>query len=392
MHGQGVASAVPAFLDGLVDLVPAAAGTPPVAGTPTVTLRELASYYKDPATQLLQQHLHLSLDALDDARLPQQEPLAAKFAPLDTVAKKLFFNDGLAAGVWTLQSPPAWLRLGGIMPPGQPGATAWQEELIAVNGLLEQAHSLPGFAQSAPVASNQAIDLNIGGWRVTGQVEKIFVTSVDDLVQWQLLRPFPARKGELKKESALSFKDRVPLFLDWALLRLHTAHALGTDAPPIRLRALVADKEPRWQDGINAWDTRFMTSSPDARATLLGDLERRVGQLLQWWHEAQTTPRWYFPKAAWETLSAELCPKSRKSPAAGATTTPPESPPVTVGQAWVSDHDGGGERSYAPGYSQLLAGDVDFANGSSQLAALHAFAQQLHACISFDAALTAVTP
>ena len=65
---------------------------------------------------------------------------------------------------------------------------------------------------------------------------------------------------------------------------------------------------------------------------------------------------------------------------------------VSVGQAWVSGHDGGGERSYAPGYSQLLAGNVDFADDTPELAALHTFAQRLHECISLDAALTEVTP
>jgi exodeoxyribonuclease V gamma subunit len=388
MHGRAAAPAVPAFLQESVAVVAAdniGDALPATVGAPLVTLRELASYYKDPSTQLLKQHLHVSLDALDDERLPQQEPLAAQFAPLDTVARKLFFNDGLAGGAWALEQPPTWLRLGGIMPPGQPGVAAWQDELVAVNALLAKTQGLPGFAQAAPVASNHAIDLDVTGWRVSGQVEKVFVTTVDGAVQWQLLRPFPARKGKLKAEFELNFKDRVPLFLDWALLRLHTARALGADAPPIRLRVLVADQEPRWQAGINAWDERFMAVPFGARAPLLADLERRVGQLLQWWHAAQTAPRWYFPKAAWETLKAELYPKPARPKAAGAADVPAKPPTVSVGQVWVSTHDGGGERGYAPGYSQLLAGDVDFADGSPELAALHTFAQQLHACISFNA-------
>ncbi len=391
MHGRAHAPAVPAFLQGLTEVVPVAEGAPPAVVTPVVTLRELASYYKDPAAQLLNQHLHVSLAALDRTRLPQQEPLAAQFSPLDTVAKRLFFNDGLAAGAWTLQQPPPWLRLGGIMPPGQPGATAWQEELTTVNALLEKAHSLPGFTQTAPVASNYAIDLDIGGWRVTGQVEKIFVTTVDGAVQWQMLRPFPARKGSLKAEAELSFKDRVPLFLDWALVRLHTAHTLGVDAPPVHLRLLVGGKETRWNDAFSDWDVRFMRAAPSARASLLGDLERRVERLLQWWQQAQTRPRWYFPKAAWETLKTELYAKPGKLPTVDAAATSTQPLPVTVGQVWVSEHNGG-ERSYAPGYSQLLAGDVDFADDTPELAALHTFAQQLHECISLDAALAGSTP
>ena len=385
MHGHAVAPAVPAFLDGSTDAaVLAASGDAPAAMT--VTLRELAGYYKDPARQLLGQRLHVGLDALDDDRLPQDEPLAAKFSALDTVARKLFFDDGLASGAWTLEAPPAWLRLGGIMPPGQPGAAAWQDELAAVNALLAQARSLPGFAPVAPVAGHCAIDLELAAWRVTGQVEQVFATTVDAAVQWQLLRPFSASRGKLKTEPELSFKDCVPLFLDWALLRLQTARAPSGDAPPIRLRALVAGTDTRWQDGINTWDERFVASPPPARAALLAELEHRVAQLLQWWQTAQTAPRWYFPKAAWETLKAELYPKPVKPNADDVTAARAASPSISVGQVWVSSHDNGGERSYAPGYSQLLAGDVDFDDGTPELAALHAFAQQLHACISFDAA------
>ncbi|HUH30359.1 MAG TPA: exodeoxyribonuclease V subunit gamma, partial [Rhodanobacter sp.] len=311
MHGRAMAPAVPAFLQPPVEGAAAAIDDDalPVAGVPVVTLRELAGYYQDPAAQLLKQHLHVSLDALDDTRLPQQEPLAAQFSPLDTVARKLFFNDGLATGTWALEQPPAWLRLGGIMPPGQPGVAAWQDALAAVNVLLDKVRSLPGFASAAPVAGSHALDLEVAGWRVTGQVEKVFPVAVDGVTQWQLLRPFPGRKGKLKAESELSFKDRVPLFLDWALLRLHTARAPAAEAPPIRLRALVADDEPRWQDGINGRDAGFMAALPGMRVTLLADLERRVGRLLQWWHAAQSVPRWYFPKAAWKTLEGELYPK-----------------------------------------------------------------------------------
>ncbi|MEO8748540.1 MAG: hypothetical protein ABI379_12915, partial [Rhodanobacter sp.] len=393
MHGRALIPAVPAFLDGSMD---AAASDPgqaagdagrSTAAARTITLRELISYFKDPAKQLLRQHLHLSLDALDDERLPQREPLAPQFSRLDGVASRLFFNDGLAAGAWSLEKPPAWLRLGGIMPPGQPGEAAWQDERAAANALLEQARVLPGFASATPVAGTHAIEVEVGAWCVTGQVEKVFISMVDGAAQWQLLRPFPAAKGKLKAEPELSFKDRVPLFLEWALLRLHTASALGSAVPPIRLRMLVAGTDTRWQDGINAWDQRFMAASPHARATLLDELERRVAQLLQWWQAAQATPGWYFPKAAWATVKAGLYAKPLKAPADGTADARAEVPTVSVGQVWVSSHDDGvGERDYAPGYSQLLAGDVDFADGTPELVALHALAQQLHACITFDVA------
>ena len=408
MHGRATTAAVAPFLDGLTlahlpvldaarhaspASVAAIAGGPDAKLAAAVTLRELTAYYKDPAAQLLGQHLHVSLDALDDDRLPQHEPLTAAFAPLDSVPKKLFFNDGLAAGVWMLEQPPPWLRLGGIMPPGQPGEAAWQEAATAVNALLAQAQTLPGFAQVAPPAGHHGIDLQTERWRVTGQIENVFVSVLDGSEQWQMLRPFPARTGTLKKECELDFKDRVPMFLDWALLRLHSAGVAGV-LPSVRLRALVAGQDRRWQDGINAWDARFMAAPSVARPALLAVLEDRITQLLDWWQAAQDQPRWYFPRAAWASIKASAYPKPAPAQVPGQTaeTTDMRASAVSVGQVWISGFNGGGERSYAPGYSRLLAGDVEFADGSSELAELHAFAQALHACISFDLPLTGSAP
>jgi exodeoxyribonuclease V gamma subunit len=387
MHGRAQAAAVPAFLDeaALDDAPegarPDAAAASGAAPRTTVTLRELAGYYKDPAKQLLQQRLHLSLDALDDERLPQREPLAAQFSLLDGVTTKLFFDDGLAAGAEVLEQPPAWLRLGGLMPPGQPGVVAWEDERTAVNALLEQVRALPGFAEGIPAASRHAIDLELGAWRITGQVERVFAGRCEGVAHWCLLRPFPAGKGKLKAESDLGFKERVSLFLEWALLRLHGARSVGT-VPAVRLHALIADKDRRWQDGINAWDARFMATSAQARASMLADLERRLARLLQWWQAAQAVPRWYFPKTAWASLKAELYPSSRKANTDDANTAQVQSAATRAAQAWASAHDGGGERNYAPGYNQLLAGEASFAPGTPEFAALHAFAHALHANIS----------
>ncbi len=370
MHGQAAAADVPAFLDPATVATPASAAATPAA---PVTLRELAAYYRDPARQLLQQHLHLSLEALDDDRLRESEPLEPRFEALDTVTRRLFFNDALPAGTLAPDVPPAWLRLGGILPPGQPGSAAWQAQVAAIGSLLDMARQLPGFAAGAPVARNHVIDLALGELRLTGQVEQIFVTEVDGAPQWQLLRVFASARGELRKESELGFKERVPMFLDWALLRLQTARDLP-HPPALRLRALVGGEDRRWQKAINAWDERFVQSAPAEREARGQDLQQRVRQLIDGWRAAQDTPRWYFPRSAWETVRPTIYAKPRKPGAA---------PPVVgVGGAWLQTHGGIGERDYAPGYNRLLAGEVDFADGSPPLAALHEFALALHACIS----------
>ncbi|MEO7072840.1 MAG: exodeoxyribonuclease V subunit gamma [Rhodanobacter sp.] len=377
MHGRADTAAVAPFLEATAVIedadVAVVDGTPPPA---PISLHELAGYYRDPAAQLLRQGLHVSLDALDDDRLPQDEPLQPGFAALDTVARRLFFNDALATGTWSLEAPPAWLRLGGIMPPGQPGVAAWQAERVAVNTLLTQVQALPGFAPHAPAARNHLVDVEAGALHISGSVAQVFETQVEGAPQWQLLRVFVGSGGKLRAESELGFKERVPVFLDWALLRVHTARTLGQGAPALRVRMLVKDNDMHWQSAINAWDASFMRAAPARREALLDDLRLRLGTLVRWWQRAQDMPRWYFPKAAWATLQSTLYPKAHKTDADEAA-----EPTAGVGTTWI-DFNGGGERSYAPGYNQLLAGEVVFAPGTPELSALHAFATQLYACIS----------
>ena len=86
-----------------------------------IPLRDVQAYYRDPARQVLAQQLNIRLDALDDDRLQEQEPLQAGFSALDQVAKRLFF-DALEQGRFVLpEQAPAWLRLSGALPSGRLG-------------------------------------------------------------------------------------------------------------------------------------------------------------------------------------------------------------------------------------------------------------------------------
>jgi exodeoxyribonuclease V gamma subunit len=337
--------------------------------------------------------MQVSLEALEDDRLPQDEPIEAKFSALDTVAKKLFFNDALPAkprAEWPPQKVPDWLRLSGIMPPGQSGQKAWREESGVVGQMMQQAVLLPGFEHATPMAGSRELDVFVNGHRVTGQVEHVYAATVGGREQWQLLRVFGGKKvsnkgKELKKEKDLNFKDRVPMFLDWAFLRLHSAR-LGGTLPSVRLRALVDGDERPWQEGINVWDECFVQANSTQRTTMLGELEQRLAQLLAWWIAAQSAPRWYFPKSAWEAIKDRVCSAKTKvseKPECDADDAASPEPQITIGSAWIATHKGGtGERDYAPGYSHLLAGEVEFVDDSTELQALAAFALELHECIS----------
>ena len=377
MHGRGDQPDVAPFLDRRDAKATEIARTVP--------LRELHAYYQDPARQLLERRMQVSLEALEDDRLPQDEPIEAKFSALDTVSKKLFFNDALPGwpnAEWPPAKAPDWLRLGGVMPPGRAGQQAWQQESDVVGLLLQEVARLPSFEHGAPAGSSGKVDVLIDDHRVTGQIAHVYRTEIDGAEQWQLLRVFGGKNGKLKKEAELGFKERVPMFLDWALLRLDSARA-GGSVPAVRLRPLLDGDERRWQDGINGWDETFMQADTLQRTAMLGALEQRLRQLLGWWIEAQSAPRWYFPKSAWAAISDQLYPKKRAGKSADVEVVD-EPASLSIGSSWIAGHGGVGERDYAPGYSHLLAGDVDFSDGSVELKSLAEFATALHHCISFD--------
>ncbi|WP_222564292.1 exodeoxyribonuclease V subunit gamma [Novilysobacter antarcticus] len=356
-----------------------------------IPLREVQSYYRDPAAQVLGRRMQISLDALVDDRLPSEEPVDPRFGALDSVPRKLFFNDALPAwpqGQWPPERAPDWLRLGGMMPPGRPGLQAWEDAAGAVATLLERVADLPVFEGGVPAPVNVVIDHSIHDVALVGQVGHVYRVNHEGREHLQLLRAFPGQGGGLKAEKELDFKDRVPMFMDWALLRLHTAAGSGP-LPTVRLAMLVDDEIPDWSGGLNTWDAAFLEARPDQRTQLIADLQQRIFRLLQWWQQAQSRPHWYFPKAAWRAIQPTVNPRG----VGGGGDDDHRPAPANIGAVWVATHDGGtGERDYSPGYSRLLAGRVDFAQGSAELAELHSFGLALYECIDMASPLRRSAP
>lgn len=326
---------------------------PEPLGISSVPLAEVLAYYKDPAKQVLRNRLNLRLDALGDDSLRTSEPLDARFESIDRVGQRLFF-DALEEGGFRLPDvPPDWLRLDGLWPPARLGDAAWEKQSKQVQSLLDEAARVPLFAGVAPIRHPLAIDCAIAGFRALGELTRVWRTS-DALC---VLDTFPD-----KKEENLTFRERIGLFLEWALLRL----AEPGGELPVRVLLLTSSAVRPWQASLNAWDDAFMDAcrSGDAEtvAKLLDDLRERIGGLLAFWSVAQVRPPWYFPKTSW---IAATDPKEHN-----------------VLAAWEGAERVTGERDYAPGYAALLARDATFEPGHADFDALCSTAHELLALIN----------
>ena len=171
------------------------------------------------------------------------------------------------------------------------------------------------------------------------------------------------------RKSELDFRQRIGLFIEWALLRLDDSRG----ERPARLCLACAGAKRDWQDAINSWDARFVAAARGrdevALAAMATDLCARLLELLDHWRAAQADPRWYFPKTSW------------------AAATRPEG----VAAAWQGSggqFGGVGERDYAPGYARLLAGmaGLDAQRASKAMRWVRRAAHRLRALIEPRAA------
>lgn len=356
----------PPFYDG----AGAASGSGPDEDA-IIPLRELLAYYRDPARQVLSERLRLRLDALEDDRLADSEPLEARFEAIDRVGRRLFLEAAQHGHLSLPDQAPAWLRLTGLLPPGRPGGQAWQEEQKKVGALIAAARQHPLFAgDTLPPRSAIKLMRRIGRWQVGGELTRIH--RADD-ADW-LVDVFPRKKEKEKlTEDALGFKERIPAFIEWALLRLSLPRER-----PVRLCLLTESQDAPWQQSINDWD-RSMASAGDAEAgRMRADLEARLDGLIAFWDGAQSQPRWYFPKTSWCAVEVSTARRAAGS------TGEPIAPDNRVSFAFTGNERSAGERDYAPGYARVLAGEIDFAEGTDARRELDEAALHLRALIDLE--------
>ncbi|HSC11012.1 MAG TPA: exodeoxyribonuclease V subunit gamma [Rhodanobacteraceae bacterium] len=334
----------------VIDSSPSAAQ--PAAAT--IELKDVVAYFKDPAKQLLKNALNLRLDAVDESRLRHSEPLEAHVDAIDQVAKRLF-NEAVARADQRLpDTPPDWLRLTGVLPPGRAGSEAWAEELAKARQLVAAVAHHELFAGGLPRARPQwlehAIDLGDAAPVVRGELRRIHQR---DGALW-IMDCYPGRNAK----RSLDFKQRIAFFLEWALLRLHAPAKI-----PVRASVVIDDGyDDGWQRSFETWNARFEEPRTDRRESL-EDVERRVAGLLDFWRRAQHEPQWYFPATSWALVTHG---------------------PEKAREQWAgSARSKRAERDYAPGYARLLARDRDFDAGVD-LAALHANALHLRSLIDLE--------
>jgi exodeoxyribonuclease V gamma subunit len=327
----------------LPTLMPEAAPAPapaPASELRTVSIAELRRYFRDPARVQLADRLGARLDALDESGLVEDEPLEPRLDRLDSPLRALCLQALRDPATPLPAQAPEAMRLAGLLPAAGLGVAAWRREIDAARALVDTARArealAPLLAAGLP-ETTLALRRELGRFRITGDLDNSFAAADT----FWVLGLYPHRE----REAELDLRERVPLFLAWALARLapeNAAHAL-------RLAALVGKPGTKWQDGINTWDADLLAAPPEGRAYMLADLEQRVLGLLELWARPATGPAWYFPRAS-NVLARG------KDDADG---------------AWQI------ERGYSPGYARLLGRGLDFDEGTPHFEALKRQAEEI---------------
>ncbi len=325
----------PVFADLLKPLRDASAVTPPLEPLP---IAKVLSYFRDPARQLLRDGLGLRLDVAD--QFDVEEPLDATVPSMARLPQRLL-RMAIEKRLTTMpEHPPAWLAGTGLLASGRPGEAAWLDLREKSNATLQQAAVLPVFKDGWPKPW-PILEASINGWQLAGRLPDV-VIGPDGAPCVLALHPG-------KKIKELDYGKRIPLFLQWALLRLDPALVDRALDIAWLLKEPPGDDVP-WQ----AWEQAWQQADASHRASMRAQLIASVIDLLALFMQAQEQPSAYFPKTA-----------SSREPT----------------KAWLSGFLNVGERDYAPGYARLLAGEVTFADDAEQ-AALQAVVDRIEAALA----------
>ena len=199
------------------------------------------------------------------------------------------------------------------------GAQAWARERETAEALVAAARARGELANLlepnlAPDVG-PAIARQVGRFSLTGELDR--VRERDGIL---FVCDTFAHKGS---EAELGFRERLPLFIRWALCRLAPENAKRR----VRLAALVnkGGKTP-WQSAIADWDEKFLQASAAERDEQRAQLETRLAFVIDAATRPATDPWPYFPRTSWALANGK----------------------EDAGDVWRRELD------YAPGYARLL--------------------------------------
>jgi exonuclease V gamma subunit len=219
------------------------------------------------------------------------------------------------------ESAPASFRHSGKYASGALGERTWQQVRAEAQDYLDLARSLPPFAGGPPQPVAQAIDLPIGG-RLVGSIGSLFA---DGDACWLVSI----------STSQPSFKQLIPLFIDWASLNLAR--------PEASCKLVMIHKND---------DKKPALGPPIPFTADREQLRSGLAALVALYRNAYRTAGVYYARTSYgyaEVLHEK--PEDAEAAAKAART------------CWNgSDFNGGslGERDYAPMYNRMLAGDERF--------------------------------
>lgn len=274
------------------------AGFPPlpvVDSAPEILpLARWLRWFKDPMRELVERRLGMSMAALDEAQGAGTEPLEAMVDAIERWPQRLLFDVVLPAGSMAALDAGGRARLdaAGVLPAGHAGDVAWEGLRAVVAAAFEAWQAVPRVGDDR--MRTKPVAITIDGQQVEGRIEG--VAGIADGIA--LVRLYP-KGAEILRERNLHLGVRVPLFIEWALLRL--AHRAGESARQrVRIVALGTESDARqpWLSTIDDWDADFVAADEAVRAGMARDLEGRLGVLREVYHGALDAPWAFFPRAA----------------------------------------------------------------------------------------------
>jgi exodeoxyribonuclease V gamma subunit len=252
-------------------------------------------WFKDPMRELIEQRLAISMAALDASEGSSDEPLAPALQAIERWPQRLLFECVLPKGSLEALDTDAkpWLEAAGVLPAGRAGDAAFAALRTVVEAAFVAWQSLSRRPNTPPLAS-ESLRMALGAAIIEGRIDG--VTQVKDGIA--LVRLY-AKDDKIRPEESLHFGQRVPLFIEWALLRLARSDGkVANERVHIVALGTKLDARRPWLATIDAWDTRFVSAGKPTRRAMVEDLRRRLAVLHEVYANAVEAPWAYFPRAA----------------------------------------------------------------------------------------------